>query len=250
MRRRSIGVPRQSHRPLSRPAIRRSPTPEKISKTSAGSVVCRWRRLSRQFTPQAPPRKAQGKLPWVAAIILVAVIAGALLTRRSSPPPEPSTPVATVAPEAAKPTEPPATPVAPPPREEPAARKAAPPRGEPPASPGARQVAGPISLGTVQLCKTFSTRDQRWTCDPADDPAAPGRIVLYTRVKSPRDTTIVHRWYRGDQLQQSVTLSTRASASDGFRTYSQLTINSPGKWRVEVKSADDDLLFEKSFAVR
>ena len=37
---------------------------------------------------QAPPRKAQGKLPWVAAIILVAVIAGALLTRRNSPPPE------------------------------------------------------------------------------------------------------------------------------------------------------------------
>ena len=199
---------------------------------------------------QAPPRKAQGHLRWVAAIILVAIVAGALLMRRNAPPHETPTPVATVAPEAATPTEPPAPPVAPPPRAGPAAPKAAPPRAEPPASLGARQVAAPISLGTVQLCKTFSTTDQRWTCDPADDPAAPGRIVLYTRVKSPRDTTVVHRWYRGDDLHQSVRLSTQASVSEGFRTYSQLTINTPGKWRVEVRSADDDLLFEKSFAVR
>ena len=216
MPRRSIGAPRQSRRPLSRPATRRSPTPEKISKTSAGSVVCRSLRLCRrallQATPaQAAPRKAQGNLPWVAAIILVAVIAGALLMRRNSPSPEAPTPVATAAPEAAKPTEPPAPPVAPPPREEPAARKAAPPRSGPPASPEARRAAAPISLGTVQLCKTFSTRDERWTCDPADDPAARGRIVLYTRVKSPRNTTVVHRWYQGDELQQSVRLDTRAS---------------------------------------
>ena len=211
MPRRSIGAPRQSRRPLSLPATRRSPTPEKISKTSAGSVDCRSRRLCRQLLRRQLREKRQGNLPWVAAIILVAVIAGALLMRRNSPSPEAPTPVATVAPEAAKPTEPPAPPVATPPREEPAARESAPPRGEPPASPGARQAAAPISLGTVQLCKTFSTRDERWTCDPADDPAARGRIVLYTRVKSPRDTTVVHRWYRGDELQQSVTLVTRAS---------------------------------------
>jgi Protein of unknown function (DUF2914)/Tetratricopeptide repeat len=204
-----------------------------------------------QATPvQAAPRKAPGKLPWVAAIILVAVIAGALLMRRNAPAPEAPTPVATVVPEATKPTEPAAPPVAPAPREEPAPRKAVPPRGQPPASSDARPVAAPVSLGLVQLCKTFSTRDDRWTCDPADDPAARGRIFLYTRVKSPRNTTVVHRWYRGGDLQQSVRLGTEASVSEGFRTYSQLTISSPGKWRVEVRSADGDLLFEKSFAVR
>jgi len=70
------------------------------------------------------------------------------------------------------------------------------------------------------------------------------------RVKSARNTTVVHRWYRGDELQQSVRLDTRASVTEGYRTYSQLTINSPGKWRVEVRSADGDLLYEKAFAVR
>ena len=249
MRRRSIGAPRQSHRPLSRPAIRRSPTPEKISKTSAASVVCRSLPPVGATAVQARPPKALGKLLWVGAIILVAVIAGALLMRRNSPRPEAPTPAATVVPEAAKPTEPPAA-VPPPPSEEPAARKAAPSRGEPLPSPGSRQAAAAITLGTVQLCKTFSTSDGRWTCDPADDPAARGRIVLYTRVKSPRDATVVHRWYRGDDLHQSVSLSTHASMSEGYRTYSQLTINSPGTWRVEVRGADGDLLFEKSFAVR
>ena len=204
-----------------------------------------------QATPvQAAPRKAQSHLPWVAGIILVAVIAGALLMRRNSTSPEAPAPVATVEPEAAKPTEPPAPPVAPPPREEPAARNVAPPRGGPPASPETRRAAAPISLGTVELCKALSTKSERWTCDPADDPAARGRILLYTRVKSPRDTTVVHSWYRGNDLQQSVRLDTRASITEGYRTYSQLTINSPGTWRVEVRSADGDLLFERAFAVR
>jgi Protein of unknown function (DUF2914)/Tetratricopeptide repeat len=205
-----------------------------------------------QATPTPPAaRKAQGNLPWLAAgIILGAVIVGVLLMRRNSPSPEAPGPVGTTT-EAARPTEAPTPPVAAPALgEKPAARNTAPPRGEPPVSPQARRVAAPISLGTVQLCKTFSTREDRWTCDPADDPAARGRIVLYTRVKSPRDTTVVHRWYQGGELRQSVRLDTRASVTEGYRTYSQLTINSPGKWRVEVRSADGDLLFEKPFAVR
>ena len=204
-----------------------------------------------QATPaQAAPRKAHSNLPWLAAIVLVAVIAGALLMRRNSETPEAQAPVTTAVPEPAKPTEPPAQPVAPPAREEPAAQKAAPPRGGPPAAAEARRAAAPISLGTVELCKTFSTTDERWTCDPVDDPAARGRIVLYTRVKSPRNTAVVHRWYQGRELRQSVKLDTRASVSEGYRTYSQLTVNSPGKWRVEVRTADGDLLVKKSFAVR
>ena len=223
------------------PAVREAPTAVQATPTAVQSAL--------RAVPSAP-KKARGNLPWVAAIIAVAVIAGALLIRRDSPAPEVPKPAATAVPEATKPIEPPAPPVATTPREEPAARKAAPPRRGPPASPEARRTAAPISLGTVQLCKTFSTRDERWTCVPVDDPAARGRIVLYTRVKSPRNTSVVHRWYRGSELQQSVKLGTQASVSDGYRTYSQLTINSPGKWRVEVRSADGDLLFEKSFGVR
>ena len=43
---------------------------------------------------QAAPRKAQSNLPWLAAIVLVAVIAGALLMRRNSPSPEAPAPAA------------------------------------------------------------------------------------------------------------------------------------------------------------
>ena len=204
----------------------------------------------REPAAQVASRKPQHILPWAAAIGLVVVVAGGLLMTRDSSSREEPMPIATPAREATKPTEPPAPTVTTTPAEEPEPRKPAPDRSSPPASANAPRAAAPISLGTVQLCKTFSTRGERWTCDLADDPAARGRIVLFTRVKSPRNTTVVHRWYQGDALRQSVRLGTRASVTDGYRTYSQLTISSPGNWRVEVRSEDGDLLFEKSFAVR
>ena len=256
MPRRSIGARRRTHRPLSRRTIRRSRTAEKISQTSAASVVCHSNPQVQAVSPLEPAvqvasRKPQHILPWAAAIGLVAVIAGGLLVTRGSPPREAPRPVATPAREAAQPAEPQAPPAATIPAEPPEPKKPAPRTSSPAASANASQAAAaPISLTTVELCKTFSTSGDRWRCDPADDPAARGRIVLYTRVKSPRSTTVVHRWYQEDALRQSVRLDANASFTDGYRTYSQLTINTPGRWRVEVRSAEGDLLFEKSFAVR
>ena len=74
-------------------------------------------------------------------------------------------------------------------------------------------------------------------------------MVLYTRVKSPRNAAVIHRWYRGSALRQSVTLSVRANATDGYRTYSRQTV-SPGEWRVEVATADGRLLDEQRFIVK
>jgi hypothetical protein len=110
--------------------------------------------------------------------------------------------------------------------------------------------SGATTLATAQLCRTFSTSGARWRCDPAVDPVSPGQIVLYTRVKSPRDAVVVHRWYRGDTLQQSVQLTIRANATDGYRTYSRQTVDGGADWRVEVRSANGDLLHERRFAVR
>jgi hypothetical protein len=104
-----------------------------------------------------------------------------------------------------------------------------------------------IALATVQLCQSFSRSD--WQCVPAGNSVAPGTIVLYTRLRSPRDGVIVHRWYRGDALRRSAQLRIGASAAEGYRTYSQQTVD-PGDWRVEVRSADGDLLHEQRFAVR
>jgi len=110
--------------------------------------------------------------------------------------------------------------------------------------------SGAISLVTAQLCRAFSTSGTSWRCDPAGDPVAPGPIVLYTRVRSPRDAAVVHRWYRGDTLRQSVKLAIHANATQGYRTYSRQTVDGVGDWRVEVSSADGALLHEHRFTVR
>jgi hypothetical protein len=104
-----------------------------------------------------------------------------------------------------------------------------------------------ITLATVQLCRNFSTSD--WRCVPAGDSVAPGPVVLYTRVRSPRDGVIVHRWYRGDALLKTAQLRIGANANEGYRTFSRQAVD-PGEWRVEVRSAAGDLLHERRFAVR
>jgi hypothetical protein len=74
-------------------------------------------------------------------------------------------------------------------------------------------------------------------------------MVLYTRVRSPRDGVIVHRWYRGDTLRKSAQLRIAANLAEGYRTFSRQTVDR-GEWRVEVRSAAGDLLHEQRFAVR
>ena len=116
--------------------------------------------------------------------------------------------------------------------------------------PNPTRASDAIALATVQLCRTLSTSGRNWQCDPAGDSVAPGRIILYTRVRSPRDAVVTHRWYRGQTLRQSVALTIRASVTEGYRTYSRYAVDSGGDWRVEVRSAAGDLLHEQRFAVR
>jgi hypothetical protein len=77
----------------------------------------------------------------------------------------------------------------------------------------------------------------------------PGAIVLYTRVRSPRDGIIVHQWYRGGTLRKTARLSFGANEAEGYRTYSRETVDR-GDWRVEVRSANGDLLYEHRLTVR
>jgi hypothetical protein len=116
--------------------------------------------------------------------------------------------------------------------------------------PAVSPSSGAITLATMQLCRTFSTSGANWRCDPVVEPVSPGPIVLYTRFKSPRDAVVVHRWYRRDTLRQSVKLTIRANATDGYRTYSRQTVDGGVDWRVEVTSANGELLHEQRFAVR
>jgi hypothetical protein len=116
--------------------------------------------------------------------------------------------------------------------------------------PAPSRSSGAITLTTAQLCRTFSPSGDTWQCDPAVDPVSPGRIVLYTRVRSPRDAVVVHRWYRGDTLRQSVELTIRATVTEGYRTYSRQTVDGGADWHVEVRSAEGTLLHDRRFVVR
>jgi len=115
--------------------------------------------------------------------------------------------------------------------------------------PAPAPTAGAVTAAITQLCRTLSMNGGSWRCDPAGDSVAPGRLALYTRVRSARDTVVVHRWYRGDSLRRSVRLAIQASPTEGYRTYSRQTVDA-GDWRVEVRSADGSLLHEQRFAVR
>ena len=107
---------------------------------------------------------------------------------------------------------------------------------------------------TARLCSDLSTRGTTddWACVPATLPAGPGRLFFYTRLRSPADTTVQHRWYRDGRLRQSVELPIRTNTSSGYRTYSRHTVDSQegAEWRVELRASDGTVLYEERFVVR
>jgi len=187
---------------------------------------------------------------WVATGGIVLVVVVLLLLRpwssrdASSAPSGPAAvqPAEAVPPQIAPPTRPA-------PIEQPAPPASASPRDDRNVPTNKAPAAGGIVVATAQLCRTFSIVGGNWRCDPVPDAAAPGPMVFYTRIKSPRDTAVLHRWYHGDTLRQSVRLTVQASATEGYRTYSRLTVDK-GNWRLEVRSADGNLLHEQRFAVQ
>jgi hypothetical protein len=196
--------------------------------------------------------KASHLLPWTAAGAVVLVAAVLLVLRpwssrdRSSP--------AAPAPAAAQPAEAvppptPAPPTSPAPIEPPAPTASAPPRDDRKVPISKAPAAGSIAVATAEVCRTFSTSGGNWRCEPVGDTAAPGPMVFYTRIRSPRDAAVVHRWYHGGSLRQAVTLTIRANATEGYRTYSRQTVDR-GDWRLEIRSADGNLLHEQRFAVQ
>ena len=113
----------------------------------------------------------------------------------------------------------------------------------------AAATTGAVSLVAAELCRNFSTSEPNWRCERVDNPVVPGPLVFYTRVRSARADAVVHRWYHGSTLRQSVRLAIGTNTRDGYRTYSRQTVK-PGDWRVEVRSADGNLLDERRFSVR
>ena len=208
----------------------------------------------------------------ISALVVVAVIVGVIFvaTRSSSPTSqlEPApTPAAAARVQEPAPAPPPAvstpapapapqdsTPAAAPPQPSPQA--AAPPKTAPaPAPPVARRQSPAVSavvptLVSAQLCRSIQTAGE-WRCTPANGEVAPGSVVFYTRLKAPADTSVEHRWYRGDRLQQKMTLRIRANPGAGYRTYSRATVGAglTGAWKVELRAMNGTVLHEEHFTV-
>jgi hypothetical protein len=220
------------------------------------------------MTHSAVPVFAAERGPWRAIILGLAafvLVIAAWYWFASSGPPERAalSPVATSgtpAPAEPSPSEPAPVPAA-------ESKAAAPPAAEPTAPPPAAVATDPavatapqpptttlesssVTVVNAEACRSL-TRSNAWTCTPATGSQAPGTIYFYTRVASPRDTTIEHRWYRDDQLAQRVPLRIRASP-EGFRTYSQIGISPDraGSWKVELRTADGHVLGEDTFEIR
>ena len=105
----------------------------------------------------------------------------------------------------------------------------------------------------ARVCSRLSTSGaQGWECETVIDSTGAGTLFFYTRVKSPTDTIVQHRWYQGDRLHQSVDLRVRPNTSAGYRTFSRQTVTDAraGDWRVELRGADGALLGEERFRVR
>ena len=104
------------------------------------------------------------------------------------------------------------------------------------ASPApATATAAGVTIGDAQLCTSLSSS---YRCDAAGSTVRPGRLVFYTRLIADHDTSVVHRWYRGNELRQSLRLQVPARRQ-GFRTFSRATVSaSEGEWRVELRTRD------------
>ena len=114
----------------------------------------------------------------------------------------------------------------------------------------AKVAASAPTLVAADLCRTLQM-GSNWRCAPATGTLRPGVVFFYTRLLSQTDTTVQHRWYRGDRLHQAVTLRVHANSRAGYRTYSQMTVSSAraGDWRVELRAANGLVLHEERFTV-
>lgn len=76
-----------------------------------------------------------------------------------------------------------------------------------------------------------------------------GKLYCYTKISGAEDTTSVsHVWYLGDEEKAKVELSVKGKS---WRTWSSKNIDSSwvGDWKVEVVSANGDVLSIKSFVI-
>jgi hypothetical protein len=219
------------------PVVRQAPPTSEARRASARVEQARTSR----FGPAAI----------VSTLVAVGIVGGLLVS--SAPfgeretPEAPKDPPAAAAPVVESAPPPPPEPIESPAPAETAVREA--PLAEPD-PPAPRSSAGEMRLVEARLCRTLSP--STWRCTPVTSPAEPGVFFFYTRLTSPREGTVLHRWYFNDRLLRTVRLRVGANQGAGFRTYSRNTIiaERAGDWRIEVQTEGGETIREERFAVR
>ena len=130
------------------------------------------------------------------------------------------------------------------------------------AEPDSRDVPAVATSSVVaaaEICSQLDTRAPdgaplaEWRCEPVSQQAqaTPAQLFFYTRIRSPTSTTVAHRWLRNGVLQQRIELDIGANNGAGYRIYSSHTVSTQqrGTWRVELQSADQELLYAEEFVV-
>jgi Protein of unknown function (DUF2914)/Tetratricopeptide repeat len=110
-----------------------------------------------------------------------------------------------------------------------------------------------VRVLNAQLCSALEKRGlPDWHCASVDGDLQPGTYIFYTRLLTNADTTVEHRWYRGDRVHQVRRLRVSSSPGRGYRTFSSNTISPEraGDWKVELRAADGTLLREARFVIR
>jgi hypothetical protein len=105
----------------------------------------------------------------------------------------------------------------------------------------------------ARLCSALEREGSPdWQCAQTNGDLPPGRYIFYTRLQTNTDTTVEHRWYRGERVQQVRRLPVAASPGRGYRTFSSNTVSAEraGDWRVELRGADGTVLWEERFVIR
>ena len=124
---------------------------------------------------------------------------------------------------------------------------------ERPNPPETRITPPSVSVLNAQLCSALDQEGSAdWQCAPVNDDPQPGTYIFYTRLLTNADTTVEHRWYRGERVQQVRRLRVAASPGRGYRTFSSYTVTAEraGDWKVELRGADGTVLWEKHFVIR
>ena len=124
---------------------------------------------------------------------------------------------------------------------------------ERPNPPETRITSASVSVLNAQLCSALERKGSPdWQCAPVNGDPQPGTYIFYTRLLTNAETSVEHRWYRGERVQQVRRLRVAASPGSGYRTFSSNTISPEraGDWKVELRGADGTVLWEKSFVIR